>query len=298
MDKAGCSSFCSRCVETSTPKAPVSTCHSHTALPRSSNLTRPVDLSPVSFFEDGRSAPLGAGWATGFDFSLLTIPFYAMQELSQARGFQKRRNVTFTRRATSHLQLMLSPPQRHGRFTVVPFALEDMADGLLQGQPPEFQFLVRIGAGRSHLKVAREIQVDHLGEDSRRRNVEPQRSPAICRHAGFLLKFTHCAHRRLLAGIEFSRGNLPQEVLDAMPVLTHDANPIRSVDGHHRGCPRVAHVIVVVFATVRVAQPLGRYLDDAAAVRRDTGHNAGFLHESLPKSQRIRGIIAESRATV
>jgi hypothetical protein len=53
----------------------VVTCHSHTALPRSSNLTRPVDLSPLSFFEDGKLGSLAAGLAIGFDFSLLTIPF-------------------------------------------------------------------------------------------------------------------------------------------------------------------------------------------------------------------------------
>jgi hypothetical protein len=46
-----------------------------------------VDLSPVAFFEDGTIGSLGAGWAAGFDFSLLTIPFYAKQELSQGRGF-------------------------------------------------------------------------------------------------------------------------------------------------------------------------------------------------------------------
>jgi hypothetical protein len=46
-----------------------------------------VDLSPPSFFEDGRPGSPGAAWLAGFDFSLLTIPFYAKQELSQARGF-------------------------------------------------------------------------------------------------------------------------------------------------------------------------------------------------------------------
>jgi hypothetical protein len=34
-----------------------------------------VDLSPVPFFEDGELAAPGAGWARGFDFSLLTLPF-------------------------------------------------------------------------------------------------------------------------------------------------------------------------------------------------------------------------------
>ena len=77
---AGCSSFCSRCVETSRPNAPVAICHSHTALPRSSNLTRPVDLSPASaFFEDASGSPAAGLAADGFDLSLLTLPFYAMQ---------------------------------------------------------------------------------------------------------------------------------------------------------------------------------------------------------------------------
>jgi hypothetical protein len=64
-------------------------------LPHSSNLTRPVDLSPLSLFEDGAAGSPGAGWDACFDFSLFTLPFYAKQELSQAGGLQKRRKVTF-----------------------------------------------------------------------------------------------------------------------------------------------------------------------------------------------------------
>src|ERR1700679_232507 len=140
--------------------------------------------------------------------------------------------------------------------------------------------------------------MNQLGEYGWGRNVEPERSPATRRHTGFFLQFPLGANLRPLAGIEFSRGNLPQKVIDAVAILTHHAYPIRAVHRNHGGGARTAHVIVVVLAAVRVAQPLGRYLDDAAAVSRNSGHDAGFLHELLPKNRRIRGMIAESRATV
>jgi len=45
-------------------------------LPRSSNLTRPVDFSPpASSFEDGSAGPPGAGLEADFGLSLLTLPF-------------------------------------------------------------------------------------------------------------------------------------------------------------------------------------------------------------------------------
>jgi hypothetical protein len=45
-------------------------------LPRSSNLTRPVDFSPAApLFADGSAGPLGPGLAAGFGLSMLTLPF-------------------------------------------------------------------------------------------------------------------------------------------------------------------------------------------------------------------------------
>jgi hypothetical protein len=42
-----------------------------------------------------------------------------------------------------------------------------------------------------------------------------------------------------------------------MPILPHYANPIGAVYGNYCGGTRMAHVIVVVLAAVRVAQALG-----------------------------------------
>ena len=70
-----CSSFCKRCVVTSRPKAPVATCHSQTALPRSSNFTRPVDFASVALFNGASAGPFGPALTEGFGFSLLTLPF-------------------------------------------------------------------------------------------------------------------------------------------------------------------------------------------------------------------------------
>ena len=66
-------------------------------------------------------------------------------------------------------------------------------------------------------------------------------------------------------GVEFAGRNLPQEILDAVPVLAHHAHAAGAVHGDHGRGARMAHEVEVVFAAVPVAQPLGGDFDDAAA---------------------------------
>ncbi len=110
--------------------------------------------------------------------------------------------------------------------------------------------------------------MDHFGEDTGRRKVPPHRSPTARRHARFLGEFAHGAVERRLARVEFAGRNLPQEVLDAKPVLADETCAIRAVQRHHGGRARMAHQLQLVFAAVRIPQNLAGDLDDASAMQR------------------------------
>jgi hypothetical protein len=70
------SNFLSRLADTSVPNMPVLTDHSQTALPRSSNLTRPLLflVTGASRFGDDEPPAFSAS-ALAFGLSLLTLPF-------------------------------------------------------------------------------------------------------------------------------------------------------------------------------------------------------------------------------
>src|SRR6202790_1278184 len=78
-DRVWFSNFLSRAVDTSVANEPVATAHSHTALPRSSNLTRPLlfRATPVGWAPEASRAR-----GLGFEFSSLTIPLLGRGEFS------------------------------------------------------------------------------------------------------------------------------------------------------------------------------------------------------------------------
>ena len=80
------------------------------------------------------------------------------------------------------------------------------------------------------------------------------------------------------AGIEFAGGDFPQKIPDAVPVLPHTAHASGLVHGNHRGSAGMADEVQVVFSAVCIAKPLGRYIDDAAAVNVMAGDGLGLLH--------------------
>src|SRR5882762_804012 len=217
-DNVWFSNFLSRAVDTSVANEPVVTAHSQTALPRSSNLTRPLlfRVSP----EDGVA---GASRSPGlsFEFSSL-MPLF--------RSWRGLVNLKLSKvSAPSQLQMILGAHQRHGRFAVVPLAAQHPSQRLAQGHPFELQFLVDIRCGRAYCKLARQVQMDHFGEDTGRRNVQSHRRPTARGHARFLGEFARGAGERRLSRVKFAGRNLPQKILDAMPVLAHETRAIRAV---------------------------------------------------------------------
>ena len=91
-------------------------------------------------------------------------------------------------------------------------------------------------------------------------------------------ELTDRAHVRRLSRVEFAGGDLPHEILDSVPILTHHADPPRRVDGHHGGRARMFDVVDLVVAPVGISQNYGGEFDHEAAVNQLACNRRGFQH--------------------
>jgi hypothetical protein len=132
-DKAALSSRLSRALVLSGPNLPVIAAHSHTALPRSSNLTQPVLLVVTGATRRDDSAPLSWALKRLFAVVLLMAPFVRDGLANLNPHVRKLEDQ-------SQSKMILRTKHRQGGFAVVPLAPLHPPDGLGERHAPNCSF--------------------------------------------------------------------------------------------------------------------------------------------------------------